>query len=102
MSKCIPLLFATAALALASCGEVDDADMELETEAEIIEEPTATAAAEPDATAEAGEEATADSADSEDSYEVCDEDGNRYPSEQAAKDAGLEEAQYGATYCDYL
>ena len=35
-------------------------------------------------------------------FEVCDENGNRYPSEYAAKEAGLEEAQYGATYCQYF
>ena len=35
-------------------------------------------------------------------FEVCDENGNRYPSEEAAKEAGLEEAQYGATYCQYF
>lgn len=30
---------------------------------------------------------------------VCDEFGNRYASEQMARDAGLEDAQFGATYC---
>jgi uncharacterized lipoprotein NlpE involved in copper resistance len=33
---------------------------------------------------------------------VCDENGNIYTSEQEAKKAGLSEAQYGATYCDYM
>lgn len=33
---------------------------------------------------------------------ICDENGNVYASEQEAKDAGLTEAQYGATYCQYL
>ena len=39
---------------------------------------------------------------SEGAFEVCDESGNRYPSEDAAKAEGLEEAQYGATYCQYF
>lgn len=39
---------------------------------------------------------------SETDFEVCDENGNRYASEEAAKEAGLEEAQYGATYCQYF
>ncbi|RGP41163.1 hypothetical protein BPTFM16_01459 [Altererythrobacter insulae] len=39
---------------------------------------------------------------SETAFEVCDENGNRYASEEAAKEAGLEEAQYGATYCQYF
>nr|WP_298897564.1 hypothetical protein [uncultured Altererythrobacter sp.] len=42
------------------------------------------------------------SAATEADFEVCDENGNRYPSEDAAKAAGLEEAQYGATYCQYF
>ena len=43
-----------------------------------------------------------ESAPAETNFEVCDENGNRYPSEDAAKEAGLEEAQYGATYCQYF
>ena len=31
--------------------------------------------------------------------EVCDEMGNRYPDAAAAREAGLTEAQFGATYC---
>ncbi len=33
------------------------------------------------------------------SMPICDENGNVYASEQEARDAGLSEAQYGATYC---
>lgn len=32
-------------------------------------------------------------------YEVCDENGNRYPNNETALDAGLDYAQFGATYC---
>lgn len=32
---------------------------------------------------------------------ICDEYGNEYASEQEAIDAGLSEAEYGATYCQY-
>lgn len=32
-------------------------------------------------------------------YEVCDEKGKRYPNNDAALEAGLEYAQFGATYC---
>ncbi len=35
-------------------------------------------------------------------YEVCDEFGRRFASEKAAREAGLLEAQFGATYCQYL
>jgi hypothetical protein len=45
---------------------------------------------------------TEQSAAAEADFEVCDENGNRYPSEEAAQKAGLEEAQYGATYCQYF
>ena len=38
----------------------------------------------------------------EDTIVICDEDGNRYASEEEAKAAGLDEAQYGATYCQYF
>lgn len=35
-------------------------------------------------------------------FEVCDADGNRYPSEAEAEAAGLDRAEYGATFCDYI
>ena len=34
-------------------------------------------------------------------FEVCDENGNRYPSEADAEAAGLDRAEYGATFCEY-
>jgi len=51
---------------------------------------------------EAAQADTDVNASAEASFEVCDESGNRYPSEEAARQAGLEEAQYGATYCQYF
>lgn len=33
-------------------------------------------------------------------WEVCDEFGNRYPSEADAEAAGLDRAEYGATFCE--
>ena len=41
------------------------------------------------------------SAPSTEAYEVCDADGNRYASDADAEAAGLERAEYGATYCEY-
>jgi hypothetical protein len=38
----------------------------------------------------------------EDNTPICDENGNVYASEAEAKAAGLNEAQYGATYCQYI
>lgn len=48
-------------------------------------------------------EATSDAAvkESTEVFEVCDEDGNRYPSEADAEAAGLDRAEYGATFCEY-
>lgn len=52
---------------------------------------------------EAPAEAISDEAELDDAaFEVCDGDGNRYPSEADAEAAGLDRAEYGATYCDYL
>lgn len=51
---------------------------------------------------EESEEAIENAQDITAAMEICDEDGNRYASEQEAADAGLEPAQYGATYCEYL
>lgn len=47
-------------------------------------------------------EAVATGETAEDTIEICDEDGNRYASDEEAKAAGLDEAQYGATYCQYF
>jgi hypothetical protein len=33
---------------------------------------------------------------------ICDEFGNKYQSEEEAKKAGLKDAQFGATYCQYF
>lgn len=33
-------------------------------------------------------------------FEVCDENGKSYPSEADAEAAGLDRAEYGATFCD--
>lgn len=48
-------------------------------------------------------EATSDAAavESIEVFEVCDEAGNRYASEADAEAAGLERAEYGATFCEY-
>lgn len=42
------------------------------------------------------------SSETEQAFVVCDENGNRYASEEDAVAAGLSEAQYGATYCQYF
>ncbi|MBW0144019.1 hypothetical protein [Sphingomicrobium clamense] len=76
-------------LMLSACDSADETTAEATEEA--VEEVEATdGAMEP----MASEEETA--------MEICDENGNRYPNEEAAKEAGLEEAQYGATYCEYI
>ncbi|MDE1467211.1 hypothetical protein [Aurantiacibacter sp. D1-12] len=38
----------------------------------------------------------------EETLDICDENGNRYASNEEAEAAGLEPAQYGATYCQYF
>ena len=50
---------------------------------------------------EAAVEAEAPATPSTEAYEVCDEEGNRYPSEADAEAAGLERAEYGATFCEF-
>lgn len=63
------------------------------------EEPTEEAVLEEAATAaDAGDAATSQSAEV---FEVCDENGNRYPSDADAEAAGLDRAEYGATFCEY-
>ena len=62
------------------------------------------APAQPEAEEEAVEaavEAEAPATPSTEAYEVCDEKGNRYPSEADAEAAGLERAEYGATFCEF-
>ena len=49
----------------------------------------------------AAEVATAQPAPSTEAFEVCDADGNRYASEADAEAAGLDRAEYGATFCEY-
>ena len=34
-------------------------------------------------------------------FEICDADGNRYPSEADAEAAGLDRAEYGAMVCEF-
>lgn len=34
-------------------------------------------------------------------FEFCDENGDHYPSETDAEAAGLDRAEYGATFCDH-
>lgn len=41
-------------------------------------------------------------AETDETYEVCDESGNRYASEADAAAAGLSYAEYGATFCEYI
>ena len=75
-----------AVFTVAACS--DASDESVEGEAAVIESIPAEAQNEGDAqTAEV--------------WEVCDEDGNRYPSEADAEAAGLDRAEYGATYCEY-
>ena len=62
------------------------------------------APAQPEAEEEAVEvavDAEAPATPSTEAYEVCDEKGNRYPSEADAEAAGLERAEYGATFCEF-
>lgn len=85
-------LMAMSALSIAACA------------GEAQEEPTQEAALEETAAAEpAGADAvdSAALAESTEAFEVCDADGNRYPSEADAEAAGLDRAEYGATFCEY-
>ena len=76
------------ALAIAACSQAEE---EPAAEEIVAEETQA---------AETAEETAA--AAPEEVFEVCDENGNRYPSEADAQAAGLSEAEYGATFCDYF
>ena len=84
---------AGAVIGLAACGDTSE-DVTDET-AEATEETTELAE-------EAIEEVTGDGEATTGEMTICDEDGNRYASEEDAAAAGLEEAQYGATYCEYI
>ena len=81
------LIISVATLGLTACDSGGDVTDDATTEEAVIEE-TAPADNVMEPMAETQE------------FEVCDGDGNRYPSEQAARDAGLSEAEYGATYCE--
>ena len=82
------IVAATFALTLAACsGPADE---------ETVEEAGAGAEA-PVASVVATDEAEPAS----EAFEVCDADGNRYPSEADAEAAGLDRAEYGATFCEY-
>ncbi|MBT8428087.1 MAG: hypothetical protein KJO02_08675 [Erythrobacter sp.] len=83
----------TVLLLTGACGTPDEvAELEAEAAAESGTEVDPATEAEAVTT----EEAT------EDTIVICDEDGNRYASDEEAKAAGLDEAQYGATYCQYF
>lgn len=79
------------ALSIAACSGAS----EEETAAETGAEPAAEEAAPEAVTSEAA------SSESPEVFEVCDEAGNRYPSEADAEAAGLDRAEYGATFCEY-
>ncbi|MBX7492619.1 hypothetical protein K3163_05295 [Qipengyuania sp. 1NDW9] len=83
----------TILLLTAACGAPDEV-------AEVEAEAATESGTEVDPATEA-ETATSEAV-AEDTIVICDEDGNRYASEEQAKAAGLEEAQYGATYCQYF
>ncbi|WP_226698824.1 hypothetical protein [Qipengyuania gaetbuli] len=51
--------------------------------------------------AAAAAEVEAPAAQETEAFEVCDADGNRYPSEADAEAAGLDRAEYGATFCEF-
>lgn len=87
-----PILAAAGALAIAGCSGAAE------------EEPAAETAQEAPAMAEtAGSDPAGDTVagESAEVFEVCDADGNRYPSEADAEAAGLDRAEYGATFCEY-
>lgn len=86
------LVAAMSALAVAACsGATEEAPTE-----EAPTEEAATEEAEP-----AASQSETSVAQSTEVFEVCDADGNRYPSEADAEAAGLERAEYGATFCEY-
>ena len=84
---------AGAVFGLAACG--DSAEDVTDETAEATEETTEAVEEATEEVAEAGEAASEE-------MTICDENGNRYASEEDAAAAGLEEAQYGATYCQYF
>lgn len=79
---------AGAVFGLAACGDSTD-----NATAETVEETAVEEATEE--VAEAGEAANEE-------MTICDENGNRYASDEDAAAAGLEPAEYGATYCQYF
>lgn len=81
-------LIATAALSVAACSGATEEEPAPEIEAVEIDP----AVADTDAAA----------TESTEVFEVCDEAGNRYPSEADAEAAGLDRAEYGATFCEYI
>ena len=89
------VILGSSLLLLAACGaqpdqgeEGDDA-LAVETDAAVSsEQSNATTVSSVETEGDAGE------------FEVCDENGNRYPSEADAEAAGLSMAEYGATYCE--
>ena len=83
----------TSLLLTGACGAPDEV-------AEVEPEAAAESGTQIDSATEA-EVVTVEQA-AEDNVEICDEDGNRYASDEEAKAAGLDEAQYGATYCQYF
>ena len=83
----------TVLLLTGACGSPDEV-------AEVEAEAAAESGTEVDPATDA--EAATTEEPAEDTIVICDEDGNRYASEEEAKAAGLDEAQYGATYCQYF
>ena len=81
------LVAAMSALAVAACSGATE---------EAPTEEAATEEAEP-----AASQSETSVAQSTEVFEVCDADGNRYPSEADAEAAGLGRAEYGATFCEY-
>ena len=82
------VLAAVCALSIAACSGAVEEEAGQE---EVVEE-TASAEAKSDAPVAQNTEV----------FEVCDGDGNRYPSEADAEAAGLDRAEYGATFCEYI
>jgi|GEM_PF-2931886 len=74
-----------AAVAVAACSEASEEAVQEKVTAE--EATVAEAQSEPDFQAA-------------ETWEVCDENGNSYPSEADAEAAGLDRAEYGATFCE--
>ena len=82
--KLASLTLASASLLVASCSAEEAADNTV-------------------GNAIASEDVVVDELVTDGAMEVCDEAGNRYASDAEAEAAGLDPAQYGATYCsEYL